>query len=254
MKNIRNKFKINSFTYVFLLVAFLSGYFKNVFLIFLIVFVHELGHVLFILHYEYPILKVEFFPFGGITSVEKPINTPLKQEIFISLAGVLFQILLAIVFYFLYQRGYLLEHTYFMFQNYNKVILLFNLLPMIPLDGSIFFRSILEYIFPFSFAYKIYLGVSLFFFVLFVTFHTVYSFNNYMILTFLFFKLYDVYKRRKFYENKFYLERYLYELPYVRIKSYPFEDVKKIRKDTLHFFWVKDRYLHEREILKKYYS
>ena len=75
-----------------------------------------------------------------------------------------------------------------------------------------------------------------------------------MILTFLIFKIYDAYKKRKYYENKFYLERYLYEFPYTKIESHPFPDISKLKKDTLHFFWKKDRYLHEKEFLKNIYT
>ena len=75
-----------------------------------------------------------------------------------------------------------------------------------------------------------------------------------MIIVFLFFKIYEAYKKRKYYQNKFYLERYLYELPYTRIKSHNHLDLKQLKKDTLHFFWKKDRYLHEKEFLKIYYS
>ena len=103
MKNIKIKFKINLTTYIFFLIAFLCGYFKNVLYIFFIVFFHELGHIFFIKLFHHKIVKVEFYPFGGITTIDKPINSSINQELFISLGGVFFQLLLGI--FLLFQKN-----------------------------------------------------------------------------------------------------------------------------------------------------
>ena len=94
MKNIKAKFKMNSVTYLLILTALLTGFIKNISLILIIVIFHECGHIIVLKHYEYEIEKVEIYPFGGVTKVKKPINTPLKKEVMIASAGVLFQILL----------------------------------------------------------------------------------------------------------------------------------------------------------------
>lgn len=231
-----------------------SGFFKNILLILGIVIFHELGHILLLHHYEYHIESIEIFPFGGITKTDKPINTPIKHEFCIAIAGISFQLILFFFFNILYQKGIIRENTYYLFQNYNKVIFLFNLLPIIPLDGSIIMHSILEYFLPYQKAYKGYLIISIISFCFFTTYHTLKSLNNYMIVTFLLFKIWDSFKKRKYYQNKFYLERYLYEIPYIKIESHNYPDLKKLKKDTLHFFWRKDRYLHEKEFLKEYYK
>jgi stage IV sporulation protein FB len=251
MKSIKAKFKINSFTYVLILTALLTGFIKNISLILLIVIFHECGHIFLLKHYEYEIEKVEIYPFGGITKVKKPINTPLKKEVMIALAGVFFQILLFFLFTFFSSKGIIRENTYHLFVVYNKSILLFNLLPIIPLDGSIIVHSCLEYFFPYQKAYFGYLITSSLVFFAFLIAHTLKSLNNYMILTFLLFKIYDAYKKRSYYENRFFLERYLYDYPYIKIESHPYPDLTKLKKDTLHFFWKKDRYLHEKEFLKQ---
>jgi len=254
MKNTKTKFKINLCTYFLILIALCSGFFKNILLILTIVIFHEFGHVCFLKHFEYEIETIEIFPFGGITKVNKPINTPLKKELLIALGGVLFQVILFFVFFFLSQKGYLRENTFQLFQAYNKIILIFNLLPIIPLDGSILLHSLLEYLFPYQKAYLYYLIFSSVALLLFITFHTLESLNNYMILSFLLFKGYESFKKRKYLQNKFYLERYLYEFPYTKIQSHPYPKLANLKKDTLHFFWQNDRYLHEKEFLKRHYS
>jgi stage IV sporulation protein FB len=254
MKNIKAKFKMNSVTYLLILTALLTGFIKNISLILIIVIFHECGHIIVLKHYEYEIEKVEIYPFGGVTKVKKPINTPLKKEVMIASAGVLFQILLYFIFWYLTSLGILRENTFQLFQIYNKSILLFNLLPIIPLDGSIIIHSCLEYFFPYQKAYRYYFIISLMIFFLFFISQTLKSLNNYMILTFLVFKIYEAYKKKKYYENKFFLERFLYEYPYIKMESHPYPDLSKLKKDTLHFFWIKDRYLHEKEFLRKHFT
>jgi len=253
MKNTKAKFKINLFTYLFILISLCAGFFKNIILILTIVIIHELGHIFMIHHFEYSISSVEIFPFGGLTKTSKRINTPLKHELMIAISGVLFQIILFFLFLLLNQSGIIRENTFQLFQAYNKIIIIFNLLPIIPLDGSVILHSILEYIFSYQKAFYCYLILSTISLFLFITFHTWKSLNNYMILTFLIYKSIETLKKRKYYQNKFYLERYLYELPYTKIESHSSPDLSKLKKDTLHFFWRKDRYLHEKDFLKNYY-
>lgn len=254
MKNIQNKFKINIGTYFLLLIACFTGFYKNILLIFLIVIVHELGHILSIRKLEYNIESVEIFPFGGVTKVNKPINTPLKSEIKIAFSGVFFQIILFFIFFILNQQGIIREQTFFMFNSYNIAIALFNLLPIIPLDGSIIVHSIFEYFFSFKKSYYYYQVFSVLSFLLFAILALNQSLNNYMILTFLLYKMIDVFKKRKLIQNKFFLERYLYEFPYRNIKSHSYPKLDDLKKDTLHFFWIGDKYLHEKEFLKKRYK
>lgn len=253
MKNTKIRFKINSFTYFLILSALWTGLIKNISLILLIVIIHELGHVFWLKHYEYEVEEIEIFPFGGITKVNKPVNTPIKHEITIAMGGVIAQILLGLIFFCLIKNGKIYQTTYELFSYYNKTLIFFNLLPIIPLDGSILMHSIWEYFFPYKKAISFYFVSSVLAFFGFVTFHTLKSLNNYMIITFLFFKIYESLKNRKYILNRFYLERYLYEFPYEKIESHNYPDLSKLKKDTLHFFWQKDRYLHEKEFLKHYY-
>ncbi len=253
MMNILAKFKIHFLTYLCILIACLTGYLKNIFLILLIICIHELGHILWIKHYEYEIEKIEIFPFGGVTTIRKPINTPLKEELSIALGGVSLELCLIPVFVFLYHQGFINPYTYQLFHYYNKAILLFNILPIIPLDGSIFFHSLLEFFLPYKKAYQIFLISSAIMLFIFLGYLIKNTLNNYMIASLLLVKFYDALQNRQYIQNKFYLERYLYEIPYEKIESHPYPALEKLKKDTLHFFWYKDRYLHEKVFLQKHF-
>ena len=61
-------------------------------------------------------------------------------------------------------------------------------------------------------------------------------------------------KEEKYYFKRFYLERYLKEYPYKKIENERVVDLKKLKKETLHFFWNKDKYVHEKEVLKEYFG
>ena len=45
--NMKNIFRIDGSTYLLMLFGLLSGYIKNVFIILIIVLIHEIGHVFF---------------------------------------------------------------------------------------------------------------------------------------------------------------------------------------------------------------
>ena len=94
MKTIFPKFKINSLTYLIFLSFLLTGFIKNILLIFLIVVVHELGHFFFLKYFSYEIEKIEIYPFGGVTTTNKYINSPINHDLIIYMGGVFFQLLL----------------------------------------------------------------------------------------------------------------------------------------------------------------
>ena len=242
MKNIKIKFKINLATYIFFLIAFLCGYFKNVLYIFFIVFFHELGHLLFIKLFRYRIVKVEFYPFGGITTVDKPINSSINKELFISLGGVFFQFLLGI---------FLLFHKNELLSFYNQTILFFNLLPIIPLDGSVFLHAFFEKFFSYQKSFLLYQILSCVFFLLFLLYNIFFSIDNYFICLVLLVQFFLAEKRKKYFFHRFYLERFLYSFPYKKIENQNGEDISVLKKETRHFFYEKNHYITEQEKLAK---
>lgn len=251
MKNILNKIKINNLTYLLFFICVLSGLFKNVLLIFLIVIIHELGHVLFISKFGYAITSIDLYPFGGITKVEKDLNSPINHDLIIASGGFIFQILLFLIFSLLINLNVISVSTFNLFNTYNKSIITFNLLPIIPLDGFIILKSFLEKMFSFK---KVYILVSIISIVgifFYFQYNYIYSLNNYMIITLLIYKTYMHIKNSNYIYNRFLLERYLNTYPYKKAKQEKIINFKNFKKETLHFFKVGNRYVHEREILKK---
>ncbi len=251
MRNIFSKTKINFLTYFIFLSFLLTGYIKNILLIFLIVFVHELGHILFLKCFRYKIVKVEFFPFGGLTTTEKLINSPINKDLIIYSGGILFQTLLYFVFHFLYHQGRILENTFLIFTFYNKSILFFNLLPIRPLDGGEIFLLFLQKFFPYVKTLKMANYISILFLFLFILYNVKSNLNAMIVISFLLYKIIDFYRKREYFKNKFLLERYLYTIPYKKIEHNEQQNMELLKKETLHFFKTQDKYRHEREVLRE---
>lgn len=245
------KFKINSATYFLILTFLLTGLIKNIIIIYLIVVIHELGHIFIIKKLKYKIIKVEIYPMGGITSIDKKINTKISHEILISIFGILFQILLLIIMYILFKNSIIRESTYILFKSYNKTIMIFNLLPIIPLDGYIFLRSILEIIFPYKKTYYLSLIISIISIILFITYNEIFSLNNYLIISFLIYKIIISIKEFKYIYMRFLTERYLYDLPYQKLKYENKTNIDLLKKDTYHYFKEKDKIYSEKKVLTK---
>lgn len=122
---------------------------KIVLFVFLILSVHEMSHMLaaWLCHYE--VEEVTIYPFGFSATIPLLGYGSLVKEIFIISAGPISQVLFPFLFQFLSYLGWISSEfaAYLMMINANTLI--FNLLPVYPLDGGrlmqAFFHSLLRY-------------------------------------------------------------------------------------------------------------
>ena len=110
-----------------------TGNFKGFFFFSLIIIIHELGHVMVAIFYKWKIVKIILLPFGALTVFHEKINRPLKEEFIILIAGPLVQIIFTL--FFISSKEIV---------NYSNLIIMFNLLPIYPLDGSKLLNIILN--------------------------------------------------------------------------------------------------------------
>ena len=229
MKNI---FKINFITYFIILSAFLCGYFNYVIIITSIILFHDLGHILFMKLYKIKVQKIEILPFGSIILSDINYNLKSTHMLLISLAGILFQLILYIVFYYLFYFGFINNISYDIFLFFNKTLIIFNLLPIIPLDGSKILISLLEMLVSFKLALKITNIISLFTIIIFIAFNNI-NFNLILLSVYLLFKTYVEIKEHKLIYNKFLLERYIHKYNYKKIKN--INHINRIHKNKFNF-------------------
>ncbi len=238
--------RVSNTTLYLLFILFLCGYIRVGITIFLIVLIHEVGHVLVCLLFGYKIKSVTLYPFGGLTRVEKDINTSPYKELILASAGLFMQIILYVVaLCFGYKNS--------LFYKYNKSIFLFNLLPIIPLDGSVIVYSLLNRFTTFKNSYKAYIVVSIISLVIYIIINYKYSLNNYLIVSIFIYKIYEGIKNYKYVYNRFLVERYLkkYHFKYISTREGNL-DILKI--DTYQYFKNGGKITSEREKLAEMFD
>jgi stage IV sporulation protein FB len=248
MKNILDKIKIDNTLWFLILLGLLSGYLKNIFIIFVIVIVHELGHVFFFSLFNINIDSIVIYPFGGVTKVNKKIHERIYKDILISLGGIIFQILLFFLIQYLYKVGIIVYSTFDLFLIYNKSVILFNLIPLIPLDGSKLLLSICSKFVSYRLSYIIMIVVSSLSLLLFIVFNVFFKLNDIVIYAFLVSNLIICIKEFKYVRNKFYLERIIYDNYYNAIISNS-SNIEDMRIDKYYYYKVGDRYVNERKYI-----
>ena len=210
----------------------------------LLIFIHELGHIITSIYFKWDIDKIIILPLGGLTKYNIKINTPLKEEFLVAISGVLYQM----IFYTLIKNR--IDYEYFNFINY--FILIFNLLPIYPLDGSKISNVILNKLFSFKKSINISIIIS-FIFIIISTIVFI-KINKIVLVTilFLFIEVNKLYKNRKYIFNKFLLERYLEKLKFRKRKK--IDNIYQMKKDYTHIFLLNKKYITEKEILKKMFD
>lgn len=237
-------FKIHPLYYLVAILSIITGLFKDFIYITLLIFIHEIGHTLGALIFKWKIKKIIILPFGGITIFNELINKSLKEEFVILILGPIFQIL----FYFIL---YILNIETPLITNYHYSLLLFNMLPIIPLDGSKLLNIILNKITSFKTSHLLTIYISLITIILLMIKNK--NLVLYIIIFFILLKVIKEYKEHKYIFNKFLFERYNYNLKFKKIKYIKGRKINKMKKEYKHIFYD-DKYYTEKDILKRYFK
>lgn len=213
-----NKLNINTYTIILIFLALLAGLFKEIIIISVIIIIHEFGHYYYLNKYKWNVNKIEIYPFGGITKIDEKLDMPLKEELIITLMGPIFQEILFLFVIILYKYNLLDKYYYNLFKNYNITILMFNLLPIIPLDGSKILNIFLNKLFNFRISYNINIFISVIFLSIFFIFFKNDS-SYYLIIIFLIYQIIFYFKNRYIIFNRFILEKRLNKSNYIKYKK-----------------------------------
>lgn len=238
MKNI---FKVNIFFYLFLIIFIVSGYINYLIIFLVIMFFHEIGHIITIKLLGYKINKMIIYPTGGIIKTNISINIPSIHLFLISVSGVAMQLLL---FLLVPESG---VNNYQIFYLLNKSLIIFNLIPIIPLDGFKIYLSIVENIFSYRISVKIMFIIS--FISLFILF---YYTKSIIVLLFLYIANINFFLNYQYYMNKFLLERYLYKISFKKRKYV--DNINSIFKSRYNYIKYDNIYLEEGDVLKNIFQ
>ncbi|ARF67420.1 Zn-dependent protease [Paenibacillus larvae subsp. pulvifaciens] len=143
-----------------LLFSVITGFFIEAITLFGIVLVHELGHVVCAKALGWRVMEVQLLPFGGVAVVDEWGGVSARDELLVAAAGPLQHV-------WMIGLAWLGQHisadssgwwNYFI--QANILIGLFNLLPVLPLDGGKILQGLFSYIMAYEQAIRITMRIS----------------------------------------------------------------------------------------------
>lgn len=130
------KINIHPTLWVVMGIAVITAHFTQILMLFCIVFVHEMGHAVIANHFNWRIKAIQILPFGGSVETEEYGNKSMREELLVILAGPIQHLWLVGVAYLMYTFSFVSFELYQQFFYMNSAVMLFNLLPIWPLDGG----------------------------------------------------------------------------------------------------------------------
>jgi stage IV sporulation protein FB len=192
-------------------ISLVTGYIQQFLCLFIIVFIHELGHSLAAMSYSWRVKRIMLLPFGGMLEAEEHGNRPLKEELVVIAAGPIQHLFLQGAAWLLLFLSVINHSFYDMFTFYNLSILFINLLPVWPLDGAKLIFLLFSKYFPYQIAHRYSMASSsvfCFFLLLWIAAASPMQLSAWILLVFLACSLYEEYRKRHFTQIRFLLERY----------------------------------------------
>ncbi|MFC3039268.1 site-2 protease family protein [Virgibacillus xinjiangensis] len=196
---------------VFIVISFLTGTFVELAAILSIVFFHELGHYTVAKLFKWRVESIILWVFGGIMETDEHGNRPVREEALVTLAGPMQHVFIYIFIYIVSTFHLFPESIVELLMYYNTVILLFNLVPIWPLDGGKLLFLFLTSFLPFKRAYYSVLVFSMassFALLLAVLLFYPFTLSIFLIWLFLLMENRTEWKQRHFVFLRFLLKRY----------------------------------------------
>lgn len=134
-------FRVNNLFLLVMLLAGLTGRLEQMLLLFLAVFLHELGHVAAARSRGLSVREIELLPFGGVAKVEDFLELDPDIERAVALAGPCTNFFLAGGLLLAKKYGLLERSQADFLLGCNLVVAAFNLIPALPLDGGRIYRA-----------------------------------------------------------------------------------------------------------------
>ncbi|MDR5657895.1 M50 family metallopeptidase [Serpentinicella sp. ANB-PHB4] len=115
-------------------------------IVILVIIIHELAHCMVSIFFSVKVENIELFFFGGVIKSEKTFVVNPQKEILISIAGPVSNLLMFLVAYVINCYIYTHELIYF-FITLNLSIGIFNMIPILPLDGGRILRALINIVY-----------------------------------------------------------------------------------------------------------
>ena len=222
----------NPLFYICAFICILTGYLKIFVLSMFIIIIHELGHIITSKVFKWKIDKIIILPFGGLIIFNEKIDNNLIQEFLITISGPLLQLIVTL----------LINNS--LLNNISYTLLIFNLLPIVPLDGSKILNIVLNKFICFRISYYVLLIISILFII------NIFKFNLIIILVIicLIKEIVLSFLKYKYIYNKLILEKYLYKIKYKKIRK--INNINSLYRNSTHLIKYKNKYYLEETYIK----
>ena len=134
--------KINKFFIPYVIMLIFAGFGYSFFVAFFWIVLHETAHIIAARTLGIDNIKMHFIPMGTYIESKMFDETKPKEDIIISLAGPLVNLIMAALLYEIYK--YFPVNIIKVSFDTNIVFGIFNLMPAFPLDGARILRAILS--------------------------------------------------------------------------------------------------------------
>lgn len=139
---------------MFVFISIMTGTFVQLFIILCLVTIHELGHFFAARYFNWRTEAIVLWAFGGVMKTDEYASRPLKEELIVTLCGPAQHGIIFIIAYLLQLTGWVPPTLMTDIFYFNAIILLFNVLPIYPLDGGKVLQIGLSFILPYRQAYR----------------------------------------------------------------------------------------------------
>ena len=195
----------------------------------------------------FQVKRIEIYPYGGCSKLEYDINVPLWKEFLVLIMGPITQT----IFVFLISCSRVGIESYFYYYHY--FILIFNLLPIYPLDGGRLLHLFFAYLISYFRSLKYIFYFSIFCYFCFFFYIVLFQRNliMFLVIILLGFKVYKEVKQANYYFQRFLIERCFTSYSFSKIKR--IENIRQMRRDYYHYFIEYGNMISETEKLSSYF-
>lgn len=243
-------FDVKLITIIMVVLFIIFGQIKQLILLFLIAFIHELCHFFACYYLKVKTEKIEILPFGVTLKINDSEKLSSVKQIIVYLAGPLSMFINIIWIEIMFKYSIINEINYSFIKRINVVTCLGNLMPIYPLDGYVVLKGIIQLYFPYKKALNISNVVSIIFLIAFI----IYNFISFQPLVTIFLIVEQI-KNLKNY-NLIYKNFLIYKSKTMKHKKYKIINDYLMYKDVNNYKFEKSTVLNDTDIaikeLKKY--
>ena len=227
------------------LITIIIGSFKEYIILNTIIIIHELGHFMTAKILGINVKYIYIYPLGGISKFNMLLNDYIWKELLILLAGPLTQNIAYIILINIFNR----DREVILI--YHLSILIFNLLPIYPLDGGRIVNLLFNIFIPYKKSLQLIIKISYITTLIIFIIQKNITINIIIMLLFLLILIHKEENKINFIYNKFLLERVMNNYNFKRRKM--INNITNFYRNRTHLIKENGKYYEEKEYLTKKY-